>query len=86
MFVPTQQTMWRLNQMTTSIETKYIVQNLDKLILLDEKELTDLCGTHRLTVVFTQGYHWPMFLHHFFKFHFNNIVFCMPSFGSSLVP
>ena len=67
MLVPTQQTMWCLNQMTTSIETKYIAQNLDKLLLLDEKELTDLCGTHRLTVVFTQDYHWPMFLHHFFN-------------------
>jgi len=53
--------------MTTNIETKYIIQNLDKLILLDEKELATLCGTHRLIVVFTQGYHWPMFLHHFFN-------------------
>ena len=60
------QTMWCLIQMTTNIETKYKVQNLDKLVLLDEKELTDLCGTHRLIVVFTQGYHWPM-LHHFFN-------------------
>jgi len=59
--------MWCLSQMTTSVETKCIVQNLDKLILLDEKELIDLYVTHRLTVVFTQGYHWPMFLHHFFN-------------------
>jgi hypothetical protein len=57
--------MWCHNQMITDIETKNIVQNLDKLILLDEKELAVLCGTHRLIVVFTQGYHWPMFLHHF---------------------
>jgi len=64
MLVPTQQTMCH-NQMTSNIETKYIVQNLDKLVLLDEKELTALCGTHRFIVEFTQGYHWPMFLHHF---------------------